>query len=149
MCSNLCHSSFNVLSLTFDRQPDDDDLETLSFGQPLQQPLPSSSTSPSKPLSSPNPALSGKIGTNPNQGQSGQSRTENVYGIKTQTRFTGESTLDEPVSATIVSRGDYCWQRGWLPAEGGIVQALEDSGVQSSSPGTAPLSSIPSDSSGK
>lgn len=82
-------------------QPDDEELDSLSFS------LPSSSRPSGQPLRSPAangssssgiPGLSGRIGST-NQPKSTKNTT---WGVKTETRYTGESTLDEPVSKTIV-----------------------------------------------
>jgi hypothetical protein len=87
-------------------QADDDDLDDLSFGGPAtaNQPLnPSSSSSSNQAGGSGSQsqsanALGGRIGSTPSGG-----RREDWGGVRTETRFTGESTLDEPVSVTIVS----------------------------------------------
>jgi hypothetical protein len=87
-------------------QADDDDLDDLSFGGPAtaNQPLnPSSSSSTNQAggsgsQSQSSNALGGRIGSTPSGG-----RREDWGGVRTETRFTGESTLDEPVSVTIVS----------------------------------------------
>ena len=88
-------------------QADDDDLDALSFApQPVSPAKPASSPSASAPgASSSAPQVSGRIGSAP--------RTSNTTwgGVRLETRYTGESTLDEPVSATIVS---YSRRRGGL-----------------------------------
>ena len=82
-------------------QADDDDLDDLSFGGPTSaadsRPLNSGSQSNSGNVPVPNP-LGGRIGSTASGG-----RREDWGGVRTETRFTGESTLDEPVSVTIVS----------------------------------------------
>jgi hypothetical protein len=67
-------------------QADDDDLDALSFAP---------EAGPSQPPK-PAPAVSGRIGA-----PSGSSTTWG--GVRVERRYTGQSTLDEPVSATIVS----------------------------------------------
>lgn len=77
-------------------QADDDDLDDLSFGGPPQTHKPSTSASNAQGSQ---PGLSGRIGQDPNT----RTRNEAWGGIRMETRYTGESTLDEPVSKTIVS----------------------------------------------
>ncbi|KAI5454563.1 hypothetical protein NCC49_003458 [Naganishia albida] len=76
-------------------QADDDDLDDLSFGGPSQSHKPSPSASNAQGSQ---PGLSGRIGQDPNT----RTRNEAWGGIRMETRYTGESTLDEPVSKTIM-----------------------------------------------
>ncbi|KAK8854797.1 hypothetical protein IAR55_003536 [Kwoniella newhampshirensis] len=81
-------------------QADDDDLDTLSFSHPgasSSTPIP-----PSQPAAGPsNPVgVSGRIGQT---SQHPQAKTGTGWGgVKVETRYTGESTLDEPVTKTIM-----------------------------------------------
>lgn len=72
-------------------QADDDDLDDLSYGKPIPS-NPSAQQAPSA-----GSGLSGRIGSTP-----GGTRTERWGGMKMETRYTGEDTLDEPVSKTIM-----------------------------------------------
>lgn len=88
-------------------QADEDDLDDLSFGGPASAsaPLKPQSSSSSKPQNQ-NP-LSGRIGSGSGSGSGsgggrGGGTRENWGGVRMETRYTGESTLDEPVSTTIV-----------------------------------------------
>ncbi len=101
-CSIRAHEVDTLLN----SQADDEDLQSLSFSHPSSS-RPSAPTPSRSPLpnngqgsssSSSNPGLSGRIGST-NQPKSTKSTT---WGVKTETRYTGESTLDEPVSKTIV-----------------------------------------------
>ncbi|KAK1927134.1 putative vesicle-mediated transport-related protein [Papiliotrema laurentii] len=85
-------------------QADDDDLDALSFSQPQAS---SSSTRPEaagpssagpSTSSSGNAGVSGRIGSG---GPSSETRT-GWGGVRVETRYTGVSTLDEPVSETIM-----------------------------------------------
>lgn len=96
------HSPLPVQALIHSRsQADDEDLDSLSFTHPQA----SGSTTQPPPLAGPSSAVnggvSGKIGsdglTKPSTSRTGWG------GVKMETRYTGASTLDEPVSATIVS----------------------------------------------
>ncbi|GFZ49548.1 Protein YIP4 [Saitozyma sp. JCM 24511] len=93
-------------------QADDEDLDSLSFGAPAPSqprlnvppssiPLPHSGAA--SPAPSPSPGgpsgLSGRIGSN-NAPKS--SSTTGWGGVRMETRYTGEPTLDEPVSRTIM-----------------------------------------------
>lgn len=80
----------------YSQADDDDDLDDLSFGGPEQ---PQKPTLPAGTSSQGSQGLSGRIG----QDNSTRTRNEAWNGIRTETRFTGESTLDEPVSTTIAS----------------------------------------------
>ncbi|CAK9783510.1 vesicle-mediated transport-related protein [Cutaneotrichosporon oleaginosum] len=96
-------------------QADDDDLDALSFA-PEAGP-----SHPSQPK--PAPAVSGRIGSAP----SGSSTTWG--GVRVERRFTGNSTLDEPVSATIMRdlRSIYTKLLQVLyPPQGGSRSALRD-----------------------
>ncbi|GHJ85597.1 hypothetical protein NliqN6_1999 [Naganishia liquefaciens] len=77
-------------------QADDDDLDDLSFGGPSEFAKPAASSS--NTTSASQQGLSGRIGQDPNK----RTRDEAWNGIRMQTRYTGESTLDEPVSKTIM-----------------------------------------------
>lgn len=98
--------------LTTSSQADDEDLDSLSFGAPAPSqsrlnvppssiPLPHSGAA--SPAPSPSPGgpsgLSGRIGSD-NAPKS--SSTTGWGGVRMETRYTGEPTLDEPVSRTIV-----------------------------------------------
>lgn len=103
-----------------DSQADDDDLDDLSFGgpatasQPLKPPKPTTGTAGGSGRTSPNP-LSGRIGSTPSGGT-----RENWGGVRTETRFTGESTLDEPISKTIVS------VRSKIPGQKNVVDMMKE-----------------------
>jgi hypothetical protein len=71
-------------------QADDDELDALSFSHPQA----SSSTAP-PPVQG--QSVSGRIG------QSNAPKSTTIGGVRMETRYTGEPTLDEPVSKTIVS----------------------------------------------
>lgn len=101
------HAPANVLTLS---QPDEDDLEALSFSRPNPSPTPSGPSSsqqqnqrsyaagPSNPS-----GVSGKIGQDgPSSKPRAATSTIGWGGVRVETRYTGESTLDEPVSKTIV-----------------------------------------------
>lgn len=80
-------------------QADDDDLDTLSFTQPQagsSAPPAGSSIQPPSAGS----GISGRIG------QSNAPKTTSFGGVRMETRYTGEPTLDEPVSKTIVRYSD-------------------------------------------
>ncbi|WVF72807.1 hypothetical protein IAT40_007625 [Kwoniella sp. CBS 6097] len=109
-------------------QADDDDLEALSFSHPSASgsstsPLPPHSASASAGPSNPS-GVSGRIG------QSDQPRTERGWGgVKTETRYTGESTLDEPVTATIMRDLNSIYAKllqVLYPPKGGNTQLLRD-----------------------
>jgi hypothetical protein len=70
-------------------QADDDELDALSFTQPQAGPS-------VPPPSSSQPPISGRIG------QSNAPKSTTFGGVRMETRYTGEPTLDEPVSKTIV-----------------------------------------------
>lgn len=101
------HAPANVLALS---QPDEDDLEALSFSHPNPSPTPSGPSSsqqqhqPSYAAGPSNPSgVSGKIGQDgPNSKPRAATSTIGWGGVRVETRYTGESTLDEPVSKTIV-----------------------------------------------
>jgi hypothetical protein len=127
MPTRLCTSPSPPLSTRYygkltSSQADDDDLDALSFGAqfPLPrtpEPAPASygeldfgygdnaAAGPSSGgLGAAAPAgsgVSGKIGTGPS-GSGGGTKSTGWGGVRMETRYTGESTLDEPVSATIV-----------------------------------------------
>jgi hypothetical protein len=87
--------------LSIASQADDDDLDDLSFGGPSEFAKPAASSS--NTTSASQQGLSGRIGQDPNK----RTRDEAWNGIRMQTRYTGESTLDEPVSKTIVGDRQY------------------------------------------
>lgn len=103
----LFHAPANVLTLS---QPDEDDLEALSFSHPNPSPTPSGPSSsqqqnhPSYSAGPSNPSgVSGKIGQDgPSSKPRAATSTIGWGGVRVETRYTGESTLDEPVSKTIV-----------------------------------------------
>ncbi|ORY35520.1 Yip1 domain-domain-containing protein [Naematelia encephala] len=70
-------------------QADDEDLDSLSFAGPAT--LPQNSGPPTN-------ALSGRIGS----GNTPATSRTGWGGVKVETRYTGDSTLDEPVSKTIM-----------------------------------------------
>lgn len=80
--------SFVNNSKLTDRQADDDELDALSFTQPQ--------AGPSVPPASSQPPISGRIG------QNNAPKSTTFGGVRMETRYTGEPTLDEPVSKTIV-----------------------------------------------
>ncbi|ORX38497.1 Yip1 domain-domain-containing protein [Kockovaella imperatae] len=116
-------------------QADDDDLEALSFSHPSAAQASSSSAgvAAAGPSTAPgsgsqlNGGLSGKIGSGPTPGST--SRT-GWGGVTIETRYTGESTLDEPVSATIMRdlRSIYAklLQVVYPPKGGGSNELLRD-----------------------
>ncbi|GAA5993182.1 hypothetical protein JCM11641_003657 [Rhodosporidiobolus odoratus] len=82
---------------------DDDDLVATSAGQTL---LPThtvqASTKGKERAVSPNPQLEGRIGAG-GAGVGERTQRQTTFGgIKTETRYTGSDTLDEPVSETIM-----------------------------------------------
>lgn len=85
--------------LIISRQADDDDLDALSFAPNV--PLPRTPEPYGNNATAGPSGVSGRIGSS----GSGQrnSTTREYGGVKVETRYTGESTLDEPVSATIVN----------------------------------------------
>ncbi|BEI82405.1 hypothetical protein CcaverHIS002_0302730 [Cutaneotrichosporon cavernicola] len=94
-------------------QADDEDLDALSFAP---------EAGPSQPLK-PAPVVSGRIGSTP----SGSSTTWG--GVRIERRYAGQSTLDEPVSATIMRdlRSIYAKLLQVLyPPQGGSRSALRD-----------------------
>jgi hypothetical protein len=98
---NVSRPSSRTHDLTPSSQADDDDLDDLSFGGPASasRPLdPQSHSSSGTGQAPPTNVLGGRIGSTASGG-----RREDWGGLRTETRFTGESTLDEPVSVTIVS----------------------------------------------
>ncbi|WWC71577.1 uncharacterized protein I206_105535 [Kwoniella pini CBS 10737] len=108
-------------------QADDEDLDALSFSHP--NPASSSSQNyPSQPSQAgpSNPSgVSGKIG------QNAQPKTERGFGgVKMETRYTGESTLDEPVTKTIMRDLNSIYakllQVLYPPKGGGNNQLLRD-----------------------
>lgn len=82
-------AALNYPGLIFS-QADDDELDALSFTQPQAGP----SAPPAG--SSIQPPISGRIG------QSTAPKSTTFGGVRMETRYTGEPTLDEPVSKTIV-----------------------------------------------
>ncbi|WVR07596.1 hypothetical protein IAU60_004638 [Kwoniella sp. DSM 27419] len=106
-------------------QADDDDLDALSFGQPAA----GGSTSP-LPTHQPTAGPSNPSGVSGRMGQSAQPRQERGWGgVKTETRYTGESTLDEPVSATIMRDLNSIYAKllqVLYPPKGGNTQLLRD-----------------------
>lgn len=82
----------SLVKLT-DSQPDDDDLDALSFAP---QPVESAAQNAGQSSSNAPSGVSGRIGSAP------RTTNETWGGVRLETRYTGESTLDEPVSATIV-----------------------------------------------
>ncbi|WWC90720.1 uncharacterized protein L201_005657 [Kwoniella dendrophila CBS 6074] len=115
-------------------QADDEDLDTLSFSHPN----PAGSSSTSQQQSYQNTSSSSQAGPSNPSGVSGrigqnaqQSRTERGWGgVKTETRYTGESTLDEPVTATIMRDLNSIYakllQVLYPPKGGGNNQLLRD-----------------------
>ncbi|KAK6910498.1 hypothetical protein I203_104530 [Kwoniella mangroviensis CBS 8507] len=109
-------------------QADDDDLDTLSFSHPNPTAnAAGSSSSQAQPQAGPsNPSgVSGRIG------QSSQPRRETGWGgVKMETRYTGESTLDEPVTKTIMRDLNSIYakllQVLYPPKGGGNNQLLRD-----------------------
>ncbi|KAG8693118.1 hypothetical protein FRC09_010723 [Ceratobasidium sp. 395] len=90
---------------------DDDDVndeDLPSFTHPSVHetvPLTPASKAPMEPVVlTPNPALSGNIGSSSGTGAQGRSNsTRQQYGgVRVETRYSGVDTLDEPVTATIV-----------------------------------------------
>ncbi|WVQ74947.1 hypothetical protein IAR50_004555 [Cryptococcus sp. DSM 104548] len=116
-------------------QADDDDLDALSFSHPnpsgsAPQVGSSSAPQPPPPLQSgPHPSgVSGKIGQSGSGGKPGETST-GWGGVRTETRYTGESTLDEPVSETIMRDLRSIYAKLILilyPPKGGNHQLLRD-----------------------
>ena len=107
-------SSVALRSRLSSSQADDDDLDALSFGA-QSIPLPRTPDPPSGAGSSgygynapSGPSNAGQGSTGGVSGNIGSgagpqgTKTRGWGGVKMETRYTGESTLDEPVSTTIV-----------------------------------------------
>ncbi|CAD6575543.1 MAG: hypothetical protein TREMPRED_001450 [Tremellales sp. Tagirdzhanova-0007] len=77
-------------------QADDDDLDSLSFSKQTSSvpPRPAPASSSSNPS-----GVSGRIGSN---AQPASTSRTGWGGVKVETRYTGEPTLDEPVTKTIM-----------------------------------------------
>ncbi|WVO13445.1 hypothetical protein L204_101061 [Cryptococcus depauperatus] len=113
-------------------QADDDDLEALSFSQPgvnastpSPRPEPSSSATQNTTDTS-KPILAGKIGQSE---PSKPTSSRGWGGIKVETRYTGEPTLDEPVSTTVMRDLKSIYSKLTLilyPPQGGHHQLLRD-----------------------
>ncbi|KIR51667.1 terbinafine resistance locus protein [Cryptococcus gattii Ru294] len=118
-------------------QPDEDDLEALSFSHPNPSPTPSGPSSsqqqhqPSYAAGPSNPSgVSGKIGQDgPSSKPRAATSTIGWGGVRVETRYTGESTLDEPVSKTIMRDLNSIYAKLILilyPPKGGHNQLLRD-----------------------
>lgn len=79
-------------------QADDEDLDSLSFSHPQAGPSSSSAPPPGSSIQPPGGGVSGRIG----QSSSSAPKSTTFGGVRMETRYTGEPTLDEPVSKTIV-----------------------------------------------
>ncbi|KAL1405231.1 hypothetical protein Q8F55_008856 [Vanrija albida] len=108
-------------------QADDDDLDDLSFApKPVTEdaPLPGPSSAAARAPGLGQSGVSGRIGSTP-----ASERVTGWGGVRIEKRFTGESTLDEPVSATIMRDLRSIYQKllqVLYPPKGGHSQALRD-----------------------
>ncbi|KAL7422733.1 hypothetical protein Q5752_002025 [Cryptotrichosporon argae] len=104
-------------------QADDDDLDSLSFSHPGAS---SSAPPPARSHAAGPSGVSGRIGQD---ARPASSTTTGWGGVKMETRYTGESTLDEPVSKTIMRDLTSIYAKllqVLYPPKGGNNQALRD-----------------------
>jgi hypothetical protein len=93
--AHVCALSENICAKLTISQADDDDLDALSFTQPQASSSAPPAGSSIQPPSS-GSGISGRID------QSNAPKSTTFGGVRMETRYTGEPTLDEPVSKTIV-----------------------------------------------